>query len=121
MMALAALVAGTGLFWLFPTADSTQSLETFSTPAPVNATPLVQTAEEAAIEFVYSGAAAMPMTLDDVAVGDLTAVVMSRSGDLVLVEVTQKNSAEMTKIATLLLQKTEATWRIREVFDSQEY
>lgn len=44
--------------------------------------------------------------------------VMSRNGDIVLVEVTVSSAGTKT-IATLLLQKVESGWRTRDVFDAE--
>jgi hypothetical protein len=49
----------------------------------------------------------------------LSAVVVSRSGEIVLVDIHLMAEGGLTTFATLLLQKTGTTWRIREVYDPQ--
>lgn len=73
--------------------------------------------EQAALDFVLAG------QVEGISVGsgltrsDLSAHIVSRSGDIVLVEVQQDMAGSLTTFATLLLQKSGATWRIRQVFD----
>lgn len=73
--------------------------------------------EQAAIDFVLSGqikgVSVTPTTTRE----NLSAHVVSRSGEIVLVEVQEEAEGNLTTFATLLLQKSGATWRIRQVFD----
>lgn len=73
--------------------------------------------EQAAIDFVLSGQIeGVSVTLTTTR-ENLSAHVVSRSGEIVLVEVQEEAEGNLTTFATLLLQKSGATWRIRQVFD----
>lgn len=84
-----------------------------STQAPQSASE----PEQAAIDFVFSGQVDGVVVGQDVTRENLSAHVVSRSGEIVLVEVQQEAEGNLTTFATLLLQKSGATWRIRQVFD----
>jgi hypothetical protein len=73
--------------------------------------------EQAAIDFVLTGQVEGVVIDADVSKDKITAHVVSRSGEIVLVEVQEENEGNLTTFATLLLQKSGATWRIRQVFD----
>jgi hypothetical protein len=47
----------------------------------------------------------------------LSALVVSSSGEIVLIDVQADLPEGLTTFATLLLQKSGTAWRIREVFD----
>lgn len=84
-----------------------------STEAPQSASE----PEQAAIDFVFSGQVEGVAVGQDVTRENLSAHVVSRSGEIVLVEVQEEAEGNLTTFATLLLQKSGATWRIRQVFD----
>lgn len=73
--------------------------------------------EQAALDFVLSGQVEGVTVSDEISSQQLSAHVVSRSGEIVLVEVQLDAAGSLTTFATLLLQKTGATWRIRQVFD----
>ncbi|MDH6533048.1 hypothetical protein M2119_001285 [Aurantimicrobium minutum] len=73
--------------------------------------------EQAAIDFVLSGQVEGVGLGEGVAKDQLSAHVVSRSGEIVLVEVQRDAAGNLTTFATLLLQKSGAAWRIRQVFD----
>jgi hypothetical protein len=73
--------------------------------------------EQAAVDFVLSGQVEGVVIDADKSKTKLTAHVVSRSGEIVLVEVQEEKEGNLTTFATLLLQKSGATWRIRQVFD----
>ena len=72
---------------------------------------------EAAIDFVLGGQVAGLTVPADVSRESLRAIVVSTSGEIVLVEVQSEQQEGLTTFATLLLQKSGTAWRIREVFD----
>lgn len=76
-----------------------------------------QTPEEAAIEFARMGQVdGLETNSFDESV-EFTAQLISQSGEIVLVEVTATQTTGEMTFATLLLQKSERAWRIRQVFD----
>ena len=76
-----------------------------------------QNASEAAIDFVVSGKVSGVTLPAGVSAKDLSATVVSTSGEIVLVDVQADQPEGLTTFATLLLQKSGTAWRIREVFD----
>lgn len=73
--------------------------------------------EQAAIDFVRSGQIKGFSLLEEDPTAELSAHVVSQSGEIVLVEISaEKDSGEIT-FATLLLQRIESEWRIRQVLD----
>lgn len=76
---------------------------------------------QAAIDFIVSGKVDGYLLPEGSSAEDLHAEVISTSGEVVLVEVSQAQEGQLTTFATLLLQKTGSTWRIREVYDPQSY
>jgi hypothetical protein len=72
---------------------------------------------EAAIDFVLGGQVPGLTIPGDLTRDSLSATVVSTSGEIVLVDVQAEQPEGLTTFATLLLQKSGATWRIREVFD----
>lgn len=73
--------------------------------------------EQAAIDYVLSGQIEGVSVTSTTTRENLSAHVVSRSGEIVLVEVQEESGGNLTTFATLLLQKSGATWRIRQVFD----
>lgn len=72
---------------------------------------------EAAIDFVVNGDVSGVKLPAGLSVRDLSATIVSQSGEIVLVDVQAESESGLTTFATLLLQKAGSTWRIREVFD----
>lgn len=120
-------VAGAGFvvafatFVLVPRPDSTSEEVTAVPHASSTAFHKPVDPAQAAIDFIVSGRVEGYVLPEDNSVQDLHAEVISTSGEVVLVEVTQTQEGQLTKFATLLLQKTGTTWRIREVYDPQSY
>lgn len=75
--------------------------------------------EEAALNFVTQGDVPGINAPEGLTEDALSAVVVSRSGEIVLVDIHLMAEGGLTTFATLLLQKTGTTWRIREVYDSR--
>lgn len=72
--------------------------------------------EEAAIDFIRNG------YLENFNIntsGELSAHVVSQSGELVLVEVIASENEASKNFATLLLHKQDTGWHIRQVYDVQ--
>lgn len=76
-----------------------------------------QEPEIAAIDFVFAGEVEGITIENGLSRDELTAHIVSRSGEIVLVEVQRNQAGNLTTFATLLLQKSGATWRIRQVYD----
>lgn len=97
---------------------SDSTLVSLSTEMEGNEPPItVSEPEQAAIDFVLSGQVEGASINAEVSQATLTSHVVSRSGEIVLVEVQQEIEGNLTTFATLLLQKSGAAWRIRQVFD----
>ncbi|MDH6422522.1 hypothetical protein [Aurantimicrobium minutum] len=79
--------------------------------------PTAQDPESAAIAFVLKGEVEGVTPDEDDQASDFQATVVSQSGEIVLVDVLRNEAGGLTTFATLLLQKSGTTWRIREVFD----
>lgn len=73
--------------------------------------------EEAALNFVTQGDVPGINAPEGLTEDALSAVVVSRSGEIVLVDIHLMAEGGLTTFATLLLQKAGTTWRIREVYD----
>lgn len=96
------------------------SLEQLAAPGPSETPVLVDQPTkptEAAIDFVVSGQVPGLVIPENASRDSLQATVVSTSGEIVLVDVQAQLNAGLTTFATLLLQKSGTTWRIREVFD----
>jgi hypothetical protein len=76
-----------------------------------------QAPTEAAIDFVVEGKVPGFSVPDGLTRDSLSALVVSSSGEIVLIDVQADLSEGLTTFATLLLQKSGTAWRIREVFD----
>lgn len=90
-----------------------------STPQPTISAGEETDPEQAAIAFVVGGSLSGITAPPGLRTENVQATVVSTNGEVVLVEVSLMDKATLTSFATLLLQKTGATWRIREVFDPQ--
>ncbi len=100
---------------VFPFTESRSTLP----PAVSKTTPAVTTElpEQAAINFVKSGQVEGFSVLEEDPNAELTAHVVSQSGEIVLVEISALKDSGETTFATLLLQRAGSAWRIRQVFD----
>jgi hypothetical protein len=76
-----------------------------------------QAPTEAALDFVAEGKVPGISVPDGLTRDSLSALVVSSSGEIVLVDVQADQPEGLTTFATLLLQKSGTAWRIREVFD----
>lgn len=72
---------------------------------------------DAAIEFVVTGQIPGLTIPEGTSRDSIQATVVSKSGEIVLVDVQARFEGGLTTFATLLLQKSGTAWRIREVFD----
>jgi len=117
-LGLVSLLVVFGLF-LIPGKQATiENISSNVTNTP-SADVVIQEPTQAAIDFVLGGSLTQLKIPNDVTAEELQATVVSQSGEVVLVEVSLLTNEDLTTFATLLLQKSGATWRIREVFDSQ--
>ena len=97
-------------------ASSASSMQETSVPLATE-NPTAQDPETAAIAFVLKGEVEGVTPDKDDQASDFQATVVSQSGEIVLVDVLRNEESGLTTFATLLLQKSGTTWRIREVFD----
>lgn len=120
---LFAMGAGSVFFlssYLLPQPDPAASTSLDDKPsvaATLQPRELAQSPESAAIEFVMKTEISGVNVPRDVNADDLTATIVSQSGEIVLVDVQATTEEGLTTFATLLLQKAEFAWRIREVFE----
>lgn len=117
-LGLVSLLIFAGLVFIPGNKHSTENIPSHPTNTP-SADVYIQEPTQAALDFVLGGSLSQLRIPDGVTSEDLEATVVSQSGEVVLVEVSLRTNEELTTFATLLLQKTGATWRIREVFDPQ--
>ena len=108
----------TGIVFMPGKQPSTEHIPTH-TPSSPSVDENIQDPTQAALDFVRGGSLSQLTIPEGITSEDLHATVVSQSGEVVLVEVSLRTNEELTTFATLLLQKTGATWRIREVFDPQ--
>ena len=113
-----------GIFLTTPAQEQVRNSEsTLASPAPTQSDTTSPSMEERSAdptdiieELALAGAIEQLGDVSGLQPENVSVSILNKNGDFLLCEVSAKTS-ELTKFATVLLQKAESGWRIRQVFD----
>lgn len=107
--------AGSSQSTAVPETNATASVNGSSTPIQ----PDLSDPQNASIEMALTGAIAGLGNMQGVARSAVKASIVSRAGDIVLIDLAVTKPTGLTAFATVLLQKVGSQWRMRQIIDER--